>query len=218
MKKLILILLIVICTIGISNAQSNRTDFRDKFLFGLKVGSNYSNVYDSKGENFNTNPRLGFVSGAFMAVPIGKYIGVQPELLFSQRGFKATGVLLGSTYDVTRTTSYVDVPLLFAFKPSEFLTLLAGPQYSFLMKQRDVFANATTTIQQEQEFGNANIRKNILCFTAGLDLTLKHFVLGARVGWGVQNNNGDGTSTTPRYKDVWLQTTVGYRFYRTKNL
>ena len=29
----------------------------------------------------------------------------------------------------------------------------------------------------------------------------------------IQNNNGDGTSTTPRYKNVWFQGTLGFKFY-----
>jgi hypothetical protein len=82
-----------------------------------------------------------------------------------------------------------------------------------LLKQRDVFANATTSIEQQTEFVNDSFRKNTLCFIAGLDLTLKHFVIGARVGWDFQNNNGNGTATTPRYKNVWYQGTLGYRFF-----
>ncbi|HWZ23291.1 MAG TPA: porin family protein [Cytophagaceae bacterium] len=214
MRKIILIISIVVFITSNSNAQNGRTDLRSKLMFGVKAGLNYSNVYDSEGENFNSNPRVGFVTGAFMSVPIGRYIGIQPEFLFSQRGFQATGGSLTGSYNFTRITDNIDVPLLFAFKPSEFLTLLAGPQYSYLMKRRDEFANETTTIEQEKQFDNDNIRKNILCFTGGLDLTLKRFVFSARVGWAVQKNNGDGTSSTPRYKDVWYQTTVGYRFYR----
>lgn len=196
------------------NCMSQETDLRDRMLVGGKIGANYSNVYDTQGEEFRTDPKFGMAAGVFLAIPIGKYLGVQPELLLSQRGFYATGKILGNSYEFTRTTNYIDLPLLFSFKPSEFLTLVGGPQYSYLVKKTDVFANATTSILQEQEFENDNIRKNILCFTGGIDLTLKHIVLGARAGWDVQENNGDGTSTTPRYKNVWYQATIGYRFYK----
>jgi hypothetical protein len=101
---------------------------------------------------------------------------------------------------------------LFAIKPVEFLTILAGPQYSYLKKQLDVFGNATTTVDQETQFQNDNIRKNTLCFTGGADLNLNHIVIGARLGWDLLNNNGNGTTSTPRYKNVWYQATVGFRF------
>jgi hypothetical protein len=214
MKKIIVLIAMFASLTADIRAQENRTDFRGRFLAGLKAGVNYSNVYDSRGEEFRTDPKLGLAVGAFFAIPLGTYLGLQPEVLFSQKGFKSTGRILGSSYNLTRTSNYVDIPLFFAFKPSEFITLLAGPQFSYLIKQTDAFANTTTTIEQEKEFGKADIRKNTLCVTGGVDLTIKHIVLGARVGWDVQDNNADGTSTTPRYKNVWYQATIGYRFYK----
>ena len=217
MKTLILSIGVTLATLGTIKAQENKTDFRDKLMLGMKAGLNYSNVYDATGEDFVADPKIGLAAGLFMAIPIGPYLGIQPEVLLSQRGFQATGRLLGSTYDLTRTSTFLDIPLLFAFKPSEFITLLAGPQFSYLLKQKDSFKNTTTTIEQETAFENANIRKNIMGVTGGADITIKHIVLGARVGWDLQNNNGDGTSSTPRYKNVWYQATIGYRFYDHKN-
>jgi hypothetical protein len=193
--------------------ETNVTDVRDLLIFGVKAGANLSNVYNSKGAQFNSDPKIGFAGGVFLAIPIGKYLGVQPEILFSQKGFQATGNILGSSYSLTRTTEYIDVPLLFAFKPTEFITLLAGPQYSYLLKQKDVLANSTTSVLQEREFANDDIRKNILGITGGVDFTLKHMIVSTRVGWDIQKNNGDGTTSTPNYKNVLYQLTVGYRFY-----
>lgn len=194
-------------------AQSDDTDIRERLTFGLKVGTNYSNVYDSEGEEFDADAKFGFVGGAFVAIPIGKLIGIQPEILFSQKGFRASGNILGGNYEINRTTNYLDVPVFFLVKPLEFVTIMAGPQFSYLISQKDVFSNGVTTIEQEQEFENDDVRKNTLCFVGGIDLTMKHFVVGARGGWDLFNNNGDGTSTTPRYKNVWVQATVAYRFY-----
>ena len=214
MKRIIIALSMFFTLLNTANAQDNETDFRDKLTFGLKAGLNFSNVYDSQGEAFKTDPKFGLAAGAFLAIPIGKYLGVQPEILISQKGFHATGMILGNTYNFTRTTSYVDIPLLFLLKPSEFISIVGGPQYSYLVKQTDVFVNASTSIEQQTEFVNDNVRKNIFCLTGGIDINLKHIVLGARAGWDVLNNNGDGTSTTPRYKNVWYQGTIGYRFYK----
>ncbi len=193
-------------------AAQDNADMRDRFSFGVKIGANYSNVYDSKGEEFNADAKLGAVGGVFLTIPIGTYIGVQPEILLSQKGFKATGNVLGSKYELTRTTSYVDVPLLFLIKPVSFLSLAAGPQFSYLLKQKNKFTGAGTTVDQEREFDNDNIRKNTLGFIGGADLNLGRVVLGARVAWDLQENNGDGTSTTPRYKNTWIQGTLGYKF------
>lgn len=208
MKKLFLITIIIAVTAIKSFSQQTR----DAFSFGLKIGSNYSNVYDSQGEKFAADGKFGLAAGAFFSLPLGKFFGIQPEILYSEKGFKASGSFLGSNYNATRTTTYLDVPLLLAIKPISFLTILAGPQYSFLIKQNNNFTSSLTTVDQQKIFDNDNIRKNVLSLTGGVDINLSSFVIGARAGWDVQNNNGDGTSTTPRYKNVWYQATIGFRF------
>jgi hypothetical protein len=212
MKKIVLMILAAVAFVQQSNGQDHKTDYRDKLMFGLKVGANYSNVYDTYGEGFQANPKFGLATGAFLAIPIGKYFGIQPEILFSQKGFQGS-YSLATPYTFTRTTSYLDLPLLFAFKPNGFITLLAGPQFSYRLHQRDVYSNSNAVIIEDKDYENDNIRKNMLCFTGGVDINIRHIVLGARVGWDVQNNNGDGTSTQPRYKNVWYQATIGYRFF-----
>jgi len=210
MKKVILILT-TITILSINCDAQMADDTRKKFQFGLKVGTNYSNIYDSVGESFDAEGKFGLAGGIFMAVPIGKFFGVQPEILFSQKGYRQTGKFLGSNYELTRTTDYVDIPLLFSIKPANFLTLQIGPQFSFLTKRKDIFKNALTTIEQENEFKNDNIRKNTLCAVGGIDVNIKRIVIGARAGWDIQDNNGDGTSTNPRYKNAWVQATLGFR-------
>lgn len=191
-------------------AQDEETDYREDLRFGLKAGTNFSNVYDAQNEDFNADPKFGFAGGAFLSIPIGKYLGVQPELLFSQKGFKGEGRILRSDYEFTRTTSYIDVPIQFAFKPSEFLTIVAGPQYSYLINQKDDFNSSVVSYSQEQEFENDNIRKNILGLVTGLDINIKKMVIGTRIGWDLRKNHGDGSSSTPRYKNMWIQATIGY--------
>jgi len=161
MKKAILTIALITLTISNSFAQeSTSNDNREKLFFGLKVGANYSNVYDSESEDFVADSKFGLAAGAFVSIPLGKFIGVQPEVLFSQKGFKSSGTFLGTEYKATRTTNYIDVPLLLAVKPVEFITILFGPQYSYLMKQKDEFTSGSFSSSEEEEFTNDNIRKN----------------------------------------------------------
>lgn len=213
MKKIILSVLMVSITTAVVQAQEDTVNERVGMQIGVKAGANYSNIYDAQGEEFTADPKLGLAIGAYLGIPLGEYLGIQPEVLFSQKGFKGTGTLLGSTYNMTRTSNFLDVPLFLALKPIGMVTILAGPQFSFLMSQKDTFSNSSITIDQEKEFDNENVRKNIMCFVGGIDINLKHIVLGARAGWDFQTNNGDGTSSTPRYKNSWVQATIGYRLY-----
>ncbi|HEX8515525.1 MAG TPA: porin family protein [Bacteroidia bacterium] len=216
MKKITMLTSIFLACTGAGFAQdgSNDTDNREKLQFGLKAGMNYSNVYDERDDAFKAEAKFGLAAGASLAIPFGKYLGLQPEALISQKGFKGSGTMLGNEYSFTRTTTYIDFPLQVAFKPSEFFTLFAGPQYSYLIHQRDVFSNTSTSFVQEAEFKNDNIRKNVFGAAGGLDINLKHITLGARVGCDLQNNNGDGSTSTPRYKNAWFQGTIGYAFYK----
>lgn len=212
MKKLILVFVFATLMFGSAFAQKSNADFREKVSFGVKAGINISNVYDSQGEQFNADAKLGLAAGIFVALPIGKFIGVQPEILFSQKGYKGSGSLLGSNYSYTYTSNYIDVPLLFAIKPISLITILVGPQYSFLVKDSYKFDSALINIDQEHVFENDNIRKNTLSFLGGVDFNFKRIVIGTRVGWDIQANKGDGTSETPRYKNIWYQATIAFRF------
>ena len=213
MKKIILLMSALTFLAFESQAQGDKTFLRDQFLFGFKAGINSSNVYSTEGEGFTPEARAGLAAGVFLSIPVLDYIGIQPELLLSQKGFKASGSIAGNVYELTRTTTYLDIPLLVTVKPISFITLLAGPNFSYLLKEKYAFENASTTIEQEEDFINDEIRKSKLGFGGGLDINLNHFVLGARAFWDLQKNNGDKNSTTPRYKNTWYQATLGYRFY-----
>ncbi|MDQ3109129.1 MAG: PorT family protein [Bacteroidota bacterium] len=213
MKKIILAISICCFSTVLTtlHAQDADTDPRGNFSFGLKAGMNYSNVYDEQGEDFRADGRVGFAGGAFFAIPVGRYLGVQPEVLISQKGFQGSGTLSGSPYSFSRTTTYIDVPLQFQFKPAQVLSIVFGPQYSFLINEKNNYTYGTNSYQQEQAFNNDNIRKNILGFVTGADIHIKHVVVSGRMGWDFQANHGDGTSSTPRYKNKWVQFTVGFR-------
>lgn len=179
MKTLTIIaaLFTITTTVVVAQSSTDDIDNREKLQLGFRGGLNYSNVYDAKGEQFNTDAKVGFVAGALVAIPIDKYIGLQPEILLSQKGFKGNGSILGSKYDFSRTTTYVDIPVQFLLKPSEFITLLAGPQFSYLINQKDVFSSSLVSYQQEQEFKQDNIRKNIFSAVCGIDINMKHFII-----------------------------------------
>ena len=156
-----------ISSIGV--AQNLNVDNRENVTFAVKAGLNYSNMFSSRTEDFRADGKLGFVGGAALTIPIGAYFGFQPEVLLSQKGFRGNGVFLGTGYSFTRTTTYLDIPLQFALKPTRFITILAGPQYSYLLKQRDDFNSSFINSSEEQEFNNQSIRNNIFGFVAGLD-------------------------------------------------
>lgn len=212
MKKTILIVSLITVPFGITlQAQDSGSDTRERLTIGAKIGMNYSNVWDEKGQDFTADSKVGFAGGGFIGIPLGKFLGIQPEILLSQKGVKGGGTVLGIPYTYSRRTTYIDIPLQLQLKPIEYLTLLFGPQYSYLISSKNDYTFGANSTSQEQEFENENIRENILGFVAGADVNISHLVISGRVGWDFQTNNGDGTSSTPRYKNQWIQLTVGLK-------
>lgn len=212
MKNLLLTGMMFLSMGATINAQNfDDDDARTRFTAGVKAGLNVSNVWDAQNQDWQAKAKAGFAGGIFVGIPIGAVLGIQPEVLFSQKGFRASGTFLATEYSFSRTTSYVDFPIQLQIKPAEFVTLLVGPQFSFLVHQTDVFNAGGLSTTQQQEFTNDQIRKNILGLVTGADVNISHFVISGRLGWDMMNNNGDGTSNTPRYKNRWAQLTLGMK-------
>lgn len=174
-------------------------------------------MYDESGDHFVADDKLGFVGGGFLKIALGDHVGFQPEFMFAQKGFVATGNYGLATYEFTRTTNFFEIPLLLEVKANKHFSLLIGPQYCYLMSTRDVFRNNTMTFTDEERLSNDNFRKNIVALTMGFDVNIENIVISGRAGWDIQKNNGDGSSTNPRYKNQWLQATVGYIFGSSNN-
>jgi hypothetical protein len=196
-----------------SDTHTSSRDARRKIVFGFKGGFNRSNVYDQGSRNFVADTKTGGVVGGFLCIPFGDFIGFQPELLYSQKGFKGTGVINGEFYEISRTTNHLDIPLQLQLKPFGWLSMLAGIQYSYLLSQRDELSRYNNYEQINKEFVNDDIRKNLVGILMGGDVNFWHVVFSARVGWDIISNHGDGNSSTPQYKNYWVQGTLGYRIY-----
>ena len=208
-KKTVLLFALLAATFGFS--QVSTIDTRDELKLGFKAGVNFSNVYDDEGQDFVAQGKTGFAAGAFVAIPLGKFFGVQPEVMYSQKGFKAVGKVLGFDYNYTRTTTFVDIPLLLQIKPIPMLSFVAGPQFSYLLETKNEF-NGSSSTTTEQSINSDNYKKNIFGFVVGADVNIDHFTLSARAGWDISKSDVDGNSSAPRYKNQVIQLTAGYTF------
>ncbi|WP_395052951.1 porin family protein [Flavobacterium sp.] len=211
-RTIALTLTLLAGTLGFAQDSSiPSSDSRQELKFGLKAGVNFANVYDEEGEDFVADGKTGFAAGAFVSIPLGQFIGFQPEVMYSQKGFKQSGSVLGQNYEFKRTSSFIDIPLQLQIKPLEQLTFLVGPQYSYLLDTKDEFNNSSNTTTQP-DVNSDNYKKNIFGFVVGADVNLEDFVISGRAGWDISKNDTDGNNTEPRYKNQVIQLTLGYRF------
>ncbi len=136
MKKIILILFMGILATG-ANAQG--------FKIGVKVGSN---ITDVTGLQFKDGFNYGYHAGVFSEIMFSKYLGIQPEALWSQTNLtRATTISslyqpsLGSLNSIELT--YLSIPVLLNIRPTNLITLQVGPQFGILVdKTQTATANA----------------------------------------------------------------------------
>lgn len=191
-------------------AQST-DDARGNVTFGLKAGINYSNVWNSNTQDFEADGKVGFAGGLFLGIPITQLLALQPEMLVSQKGFRGSGMLLGTPYSFAKTSTYLDIPVFLVLQPSKSLSIVVGPQYSYLMQEKNAWTVNDNTTAHQSEFAKDSLRKSLFGFVVGADFNFNHVVLSGRAGWDLLANHEDGTTDTPKYKNQWLQFTLGYR-------
>ena len=131
----------------------------------------------------------------------------------SQKGYRANGSTGLIDYDYRRTLNFLDIPLLVRINLSKELGIVGGPQYSYLLATKTSFKSGSAGYMQTVNNDNDNISKNIFGGVFGLDISLNHnFFFYGRYTIDFKNNNGDGTSSTPAYKNQVFQGGIGVLF------
>jgi Outer membrane protein beta-barrel domain len=195
-----------------ANAQSGGSSGKDGVHLGIRAGVNSSNLIKDGDNNTSTGAKLGLNAAVFLELPITTGFSIQPELQFSQKGYKSTGSFLGAPYEYKQTTNFIEVPLLAKFKPSKNFGILVGPQFSFLASTQTKFTVNNTSFEDEVKQDNDNLRKNVLGGVIGIEAGSGPLVFGLRYNLDFQNNNGDGTSSTPTYRNQVISLSAGFRF------
>lgn len=210
MKKILVKAMALLFTgTTIVNAQTVKKT--SDISFGLRGGLNLSNIIKTNDNNYSTDIKPGLNAAAFVEIPIGKGFSFQPEFQFSQKGYISNGNFLTSSYEYSVTTNYVEIPLLAKVNPSGNFSIVAGPQFSFLASTKTKFKSGSSTYETMVRNDNDNLRRNILGGVLGMEVASKNAVFALRYNLDFQNNNGDGTSSTPKYRNQVLGLSIGFK-------
>jgi hypothetical protein len=160
---------------------------------GLRAGGNYSNLAGELENEKTYNNKLGFMGGVMLNADLtgDGFLSVQPEVLFSQKGFENkpteySRTVLGAGYTEKRegnvNYNYLDVPVLFKVNAGG-LILEAGPQYSYLLgASNKTRTTRTNTLTGRTESFDATNQNDVS--------SLKRSELGYVAGVGYQAENG----------------------------
>jgi hypothetical protein len=141
--------------IGITSLQAQV--FKNKATAGIKGGYNLSSVIIDGASQ--TTKLHGFHIGVYGESYIGKYFSVQPEIIYSQQGYKITN----EEGTFTQKIEYVNIPLMVKFYPVKSIFLEAGPQVGFSISHKE-------TYDSEGLFGDTSEELDPSSFDWGINL------------------------------------------------
>ena len=170
----------MLLTATLLHAQIKQTDWH----FGVKTDLNFSTI---KGNGMATGYTTGAQFGGFAEKPLNSKWSIQPELLFTQSNTKK-----GSDFTTFYNTEgnlfasdniklgYISVPVMMKYNLNIYLSLLAGPQYSFMLFDAESLLDDNKGIAFKRYEISAN---------AGLQFSIGSVALYGRYNLGLSNIN-----------------------------
>ncbi|AYA38347.1 PorT family protein [Hymenobacter oligotrophus] len=170
MKKLLLLALLALGGAAAAQAQDIR--------LGLKAGVNYSNLAGDLTDENRYDSKIGPHAGLMVNIGLtdDNFLSVQPELLYSQKGFKYadnsyTDVFGNRIKETGKVNyNYLDVPILLKIN-ADGITFEAGPQVGYLLSvsnnvKREVNGNVVNNSSNYDNLDNA--QRTELGYAAGV--------------------------------------------------
>jgi hypothetical protein len=165
-----------------------------------------ANIFKTSGQSFDNKTRFGYHVGVYADIPLAGRLGLHPELLMNEISAKTAdqfnNIFHGASFqDVTM--NYVTLPILLTYRVSDVFTILAGPQYGYMVYQTPGLTEAPA---KKDAF-----TKNDFSILFGGHMTLGKIGVGLRYVVGItQLNNLDDNL------DSWKN--QGFQFYLTYRL
>lgn len=154
--------------------------YAQEFHIGAKAGANLGKI---AGVAYKDNFKLGYQIGGFLEFDFTDKWGLQGEVLFNQSNTEIRNSykqVWDEKFNKNKTLDYVSVPVLLKYNPNEFLSLHAGPQFSFLTNSEDCTWENGKKLFKDTDFS----------IVAGLEVKILNplYVYGRYV-WGYSDIN-----------------------------
>ena len=165
---------------------------------GIKGGVNFANVHGSDKDNLGeVSGHTNFHAGVFSQFSFGEFFSIQPEVLFSRKGYKRN--------DSTFRFNYFDVPVLAVFNITDNFSVHLGPQVGIMIAAKEDGKEINLEPYNTFEYGAA----------AGLEGRINRFRLGTRYVHGfadLRKEDNAGNSINENIKNGVIQIYLGIGF------
>ena len=197
MKKIYFLLASAVLISSAATAQSVK--------YGIKIGGNMANwsketaTMQSASFSQSFGSVIGYQVGAFINLNVAGKVGIQPELLYSTQGSVQEANGAGFFSETTIKTSYVNLPVLFEYKPIGGLGLLIGPQLSYQISKKAERMSSSNSVVVTEKFDSDQLDEmaaeegkkfNTTDVGAvfGAQYSISKVVIGARYNMGLISN------------------------------
>lgn len=152
--------------------------FAEGINFGTKAGMNIANMHGDDIQG--TQSKIGFCGGGFATFGLGDVFAIQPEILYTQKGYRWEQEYMGAIFKDTGMLYYIEIPMLskimIQVKGNVRPNLFIGPYFGTnLVAKRKI-----EVIEPPHEEDITNFRDSEfgMVFGAGLDYILKKGKIG----------------------------------------
>ncbi len=130
---------------------------------GIKGGVNFASVHGSDKDKFgDVNSHTSFHAGIFAQFGFGEFFSLQPEVLYSRKGFERQ--------DSVYRFDYLEVPVLAVFNITDNFSVHLGPQVGVMVSAKVEDEEIEMEPYNTFDYGAA----------AGLEGSVDRFRVGAR--------------------------------------
>ena len=165
---------------------------------GIKAGVNFANLHGSDKDILGeVSGHTNFHAGVFAQFAFGEFFSIQPEVLFSRKGYVRN--------DSTFRFNYFDVPVLAVFNITDNFSVHLGPQVGIMIAAKEEGREIDLGPYNTFEYGAA----------AGLEGRISRFRLGTRYVHGfadLRKEDDAGNSINQDIKLGMIQVYLGIGF------
>ncbi len=180
---------------------------------GVKVGLNSATIggSDASGQSITS-----FDAGMFASFNLAGLLALQPELLYTMKGYKASypvldviGPIPFGSGNLTAKISYLEIPVLLKLNTSSFgiikPNIFAGPEVAFKLSGKATSGSPS----REQDLQNINSTDFGIIVGAGININLPITTLMVDIRYDIGMRDLNSYSNPPDIKNRVLSLNAG---------